>query len=858
MTAPADSSTWLLSLDQIQATDFDRVGGKTVRLALLKQQGLAVPPGLAVTTTFFETHLKKSRLIPLWAGSPDVAVTTDSLAWLADTLKTRPIDPELLTALRQAVDARFGPEIQQFAVRSSAIDEDRRDRSFAGIHLTELGVPRAALPIAITRCWASALSGPALQYRLSHGMSIQGIRIAVLIQPMLTPDSSGVGFTVNPLTAARDELVIEATWGLGQPLVEGAVQPFLYRLANQPPDYPLLESRPGHKPAGAAGDAPLPAAALPVLADQLVRIQALMGEPQDVEWAWQDETFYILQSRPIALPEAPPPTIDIEWTRGSHPEFLPDLPSPLFGSILEQSQVQALAFFRRLGLQVDNLGPYVRLILGRPYLNLTLLKRVAAQVGVNAGAVLHTIGYTPGRGHSRSLTFNWEQVWRARGVFRQVLRHTLRASAAVRRYRSLVEQVVQKITPPRTDLSPQELTALFRLHTEVYGAGFEAGLSVSVGIAVLTALGSRLLEPFTDQPAAAISMLARRGQDFRGDPLQTDLYRLAGEIRHTPALYDWLESAAPDFSGYPDQAPPALVEKITGLLARHGDRGQYETDVGWPRYAEDPSPLLNLLLQFARSEAGPAAERQAGPVLSAGGIQRLLPWRLWLARWLARRLRRYLSLREELYRLRGQAMTACRRWDLSLGERWVALGWLNRPEEIFWLTAEEVERGLLAGAEVGLTLPATVRARQDTYQTHAATPMPFVLTESQIPLLRPGEGLVDTPSAEVLVGLPISPGQARGRARIVRHPSEVAEAIDRETILVLPSTDPALLPLLHLAGGLVVETGGLLSHGSVIAREYGLPAVANIPQATRRFRTGDLLLIDGSTGVVQVIESTGG
>ncbi|MBI1876803.1 MAG: hypothetical protein HYR94_00945 [Chloroflexi bacterium] len=155
--------------------------------------------------------------------------------------------------------------------------------------------------------------------------------------------------------------------------------------------------------------------------------------------------------------------------------------------------------------------------------------------------------------------------------------------------------------------------------------------------------------------------------------------------------------------------------------------------------------------------------------------------------------------------------------------------------------------------DTGIGLSSTVQARKETYQTFAETSMPFSLPESQIPLIQLGVGLVTKATSDVLVGLPISPGQVRGTVLVLRHPDEFEQIAD-DIILVTPSTDPAWLPLLHLASGLIVEMGGLLSHGSVIAREYGLPAVANIVNATQQFRTGDSVLVDGSTGIVQLLE----
>ncbi|MBI1876805.1 MAG: PEP/pyruvate-binding domain-containing protein [Chloroflexi bacterium] len=467
------STLWLRSLDEIEGNDLPLVGGKAFRLATLKRHGLHVPPGLVLTTNFFETQLQHAQVIPLWAGSPDVAVTVEALGWLADVLKTKPLAKELSGALNQALDDLFGSDAGSFAVRSSAIDEDQRDHTFAGVHLTELGVPRGALPIAITRCWASALDPAALGYRQAHGMSIQGIRMAVLIQPMLNPVSSGVGFTVNPLTGASDEFIIEATWGLGESLVGGQIQPYFYKLANQPPDYPLIEHRPGNVPPPAeevqpTRNSPLAAAQLTELAIQLTQVQALMGEAQDVEWARQDDAFLLLQTRPIAALPVAAQKLDIEWTRGSHPEFLPELPSPLFGSLMERTQTRAISFFKDIGLQVDGLGPYVKLILGRPYLNLTFLKRIISQVGLNPGSLLHTIGHTEPGGSSGTLAIDWATVWRRRHTYWLILKRAYSNSRHLKAFQASISEAVTLLEDVSFDASPATLLAQLRQHERIY------------------------------------------------------------------------------------------------------------------------------------------------------------------------------------------------------------------------------------------------------------------------------------------------------------------------------------------------------------------------------------------------------
>jgi pyruvate,water dikinase len=233
-------------------------------------------------------------------------------------------------------------------------------------------------------------------------------------------------------------------------------------------------------------------------------------------------------------------------------------------------------------------------------------------------------------------------------------------------------------------------------------------------------------------------------------------------------------------------------------------------------------------------------------------------WRRWLAKPLVAQLHQLLATRFQARDLRAKSMAACRVWYLTLGQTWAEQDWLAQPEDIFWLTLEEIERTLMIGQGIAAALPSTVEGRKATYQIYAKTPMPLTLKESQLPAIQLGLEQADL-SLDVIVGMPICPGQARGTVIVLHTPQDfqpTAGAADENPILVMPSTGPMWLPLLHQAAGLIVETGGLLSHGSVIAREYGLPAVANIPHATRQFRTGDRVLVDGSTGVVQLLEKS--
>lgn len=845
----------LLSLDDIEGTDLPLVGGKSFRLAQLRQHGFNVPPGMVLTTTFFKAHIQHEKLTPLWAGSPDIAVTAQSLDWLADALKTKPLSRPLIGALTQHLNAIFASNVDSFAVRSSVIDEDQRDHTFAGIHLSELGVPRAMLPISITRCWASALSGPALAYRQQHGMSIQGIQIAVLIQPMLAPNAAGVGFTLNPLTGARDEIVIEATWGQGSRLVAGDIQPYFYRVSNQSADYPLLEQQEGNVPPPAgAPDEPLSATDRIELARQMEQIQLLMGDAQDIEWARQNEELFILQTRPIVAAPTLEKNIDYEWTQGHLPEDLPDLPSPLFGALLERVQNQAIQFYQAIGIATDDLGPYEKLILGRPYLNLTFLKRGMAQVGINPDSFLQTMGYGRPTTTGHVFSIDWKSAWKARKVYRLALTRIFAMRGHVSHTAAVIREAAAMLANPDFSDSTDKIVSQFRQQDRVFRALFTTNLGLTLATGFITGLGSRLLGSQGQSPAALLTLPALEGIETSKEQLHSALVSLSQSAKKNEDATTFFETHSFE-AGDDIQAMPAKFKaEFEALLARYGHHATFEADPAWPRYRDDPASLLKIIKQYIKSDAAPpkaSIQNSTQPASVAG-------WRRRLVKPFIGRLHRLYSLRSHLDEIKAEAMAACRTWNLALGKKWAGQNWLNQPDDIFWLTLDEIERALMLEKDTAVMLSSTVQARKETYRVYAETDMPFYLKESQLAAIQLGVGFSDDELAsDVTIGLPVSPGQARGTVVVVKNLDEFEMPAGEDIILVMPSTDPAWLALLHSASGLIVETGGLLSHGSVIAREYGLPAVAHIPQATQRFRTGDKVLVDGSTGVVQRLDAVG-
>ncbi|MFQ5578328.1 MAG: PEP/pyruvate-binding domain-containing protein, partial [Anaerolineae bacterium] len=273
------------------------------------------------------------------------------------------------------------------------------------------------------------------------------------------------------------------------------MNPYRYRLARQSPDFKLIERTAGET-AGPNRD-PLSGRQLVELTQTLEQVEALMGEPQDVEWAYQNNALYLLQTRPVtAAPctaTAPTPfafeaPFDAEWTRANHPEVLPELPSPLFTSLMERTQDRGINFFTRMGLNISGLGPYIKCFYGRPYLNLSLIKRVLAQLGFSPIPLLAMAGYVKANTISDPFRINWSKLWQARKPFKNLLGQAFTLGRTVDDYRQTVDEVIARLQKPLP--SPPEALQQFKLRERVYGDLIGAGLVLVSALTGLTVLAA--------------------------------------------------------------------------------------------------------------------------------------------------------------------------------------------------------------------------------------------------------------------------------------------------------------------------------------------------------------------------------
>jgi rifampicin phosphotransferase len=785
------------TLDQITRRDGALVGGKAFNCALLKQAGLPVPDGIVLTTEAMGLH------------------------------------PEGLGDLQQWLSRL--PSDAQLAVRSSATDEDSAEHSFAGIHETRLNVAPDRVPDAIRVCWASVQSPQAMAYRRSRGLSTDHPKTAVLIQKMVRAISSGVAFTVNPVTGLPEEMLVNSVWGLGESLVSGRVQPDEFRVRKS--DRAVLSSE-------IAGPQPsLNGQQLRELADLLLAIEDHYGSAQDVEWCRDGSQFWIVQSRPVTRTAA---KRDIEWTRANAREVLPDLPSPMsLFFVTETIERAERKFYGKLLAPASELGPMVKMFYGRVYFNVDQVRHICRLTSTAPASIFRSMG------HGEEIAAEDEIV--VKPAFRQFLRvlpdflRFIRAQLTVRRR---VREQVDRSRRETERLEAQELANMPDVELcgeyRLWQNRFVEALQVVFVLAAVT-IYENVLRDLCKRAGFSYERLIHThlaaGEKSVSSQQAFDLLRLSRVARD-----EGLRSAV-------------FAKHFDDFITRYGHRGRYESDISLPRYREDPAPLLFAIEANAQAVELPDPDeiitRQNAEAAKAWSEfeNTLTFWQGWTLRIRVRRLlgriKQYYLWRELVRSELIRIAVPHRARHLELARRFVDRGWITARDDYFFLTRDEVQ-AVVEDPKSGSALEAIVAQRKAERERWAQIEMPLLMRESQLPRLIRHPAKESTASIGLQFrGLCVSAGYAEGPAVVMRDPSEF-KRMKRGAILVAPATDPSWTPLFTLASGLVVEVGGLLSHASTVAREYGLPAVANVKNATKIFKDGDRLQLDATNGAVGI------
>jgi rifampicin phosphotransferase len=894
------------------ATRRDLVGGKGANLGLLTAAGFAVPPGFVVATEAYRLHLEAID------SDPGIATLVDGIdydeprkleeatAAIRALIIATPLAAASRSAIADAYRSLSGTN-GAVAVRSSGTAEDTAEASFAGLHDTFLDVRgEEVLFESIRACWASLWTARATRYRHDKGFDHLSADLAVVVQAMVDSECAGVMFTANPLTGATDEVIVNASWGLGESVVSGLVTPDEFVLAKATLD--LRRTSIGDKTAEIIRDVDAPSGVVtrdvdparrlrPSLSEDQLRRLGQMGKrvedhygqmPQDVEWALADGEFFLLQSRDVTgvelswddevdgwqdLPDDP----SYVWTRRWADEYWTGPITPLFYSIRgEERQRIHTMVQKRMGnpeLARMRLQKYRK---AEVYWNANFEKEMVATVLPKSLRTPAVMAKTPSSW--------WDEIAEAPFSVRKYLNIYARTlllepEAGPTKWIGVVYEHLDhnttegdgKSDAELADLTDRELRryALARMDLAVEMRSTMWTAFFVYGPGMLSLLGDWLARWYTGQNPHAfsdlVSGLPKQSVTLRENE---ELWKMAGLIRADSVL-------ASAFDAWSDGAFLEKVDEIAGAeeFARryaafkreHGHRGQADRDMWYPNRFEDPAidyRSLKVILT-SDSDRSPAereeqmkARREAATDEVVENLRRQ-PLGLMKAeafKVLLSQLHRFLTVRDDERHFVDRLAWSMKRTMLEVNRRILERDLLDGTKDFYFLAIEELF-DVLESRHDPRRVRAKIAGRRENFER-------FDRKEITPPLyMRNGE-TVELDRAEVdagdeggkLVGMGTSPGLTTGPARIVRSLTEL-DRVSKGDILVCQATDPGWTPAFLVISGLVLETGGMLAHGSCLSREYGLPAV-QVRDAMSLIKDGQVITVDGAAGAVLLEDQT--
>ena len=869
--------TYILPLsdpDAVLAT----VGGKGMSLAKLALAGLPVPGGFHVTTEAYRRFVSENELQP---GIEAALCSIDSRR--LQTLETAsqaitqlfaaaPIPDEIASAIAHAYEGLPGSD-PPVAVRSSATAEDLPEASFAGQQETYLNVTGASAVLEATRkCWASLWTARAIGYRARQDVGAGDVALAVVIQHLVPAEAAGILFTANPVSGQRDQMVISASWGLGESVVGGSVTPDTLTLEKSSGRVIARETAEKRvqtvRVSGGTEEVPVPEDLrwAAVLSDAQAaelghigaEIEALYGMPMDIEWALAEGQFAILQARPITAlpePEAPAPT---EWpmpdpkgqyVRASIIDLMPDPVSPLFTTTAFGAYDAGLASA------------------------MSDLTRSRAVLPKDHMVTINDYVYQDAHMSGRYL---WWTVTRLLPSFPRMMRDGVPYWREHGRT-PYVETVQRWESQPLSDLRASELmdgareivrAAMFNLTAQMTWMGACAGSEL---------LFTRVYDKLIVRPGEPDATAFLMGYDSTPIRAEKSLYDLAAwyRARESPdgrdlvAAYVLSTPSAQLVEQLESDRTPAQIAEEDWRVFRERFRAHvrqfghiiYDLDFARPLPLDNPAPMLEMVKLYLRGEGADPHERQGAlEARRVGATESVLSRVKGLRRWAFTKTlcwaQSLAEIREDALADIGLGYPVLRRMLRELGRRLVHIGTIQGSDDVFWLRQEELTRAVAALAQNEPVPEMVARIEERAAFARAArrvTPPPVLPPSKKRVMGFSVEGIVaadeSSHSGDTIKGIGTSAGRVTAPACVLRGPEDFCQ-MQPGCVLVAAITTPAWTPLFPMASAVVTDIGGPLSHGSIVAREYGIPAVMGTGVATKRIQSGQTITVDGAAGTV--------
>lgn len=897
------STISILRFDHPESGTHRLVGGKGANLGLLTNAGFPVPPGFSVTTEAYSDFIRGTGL------ADKIATIVDGLNYDdPDDLETRTgeirdliVEASLPKALVKAITQAYAELGNPYvAVRSSGTAEDLAEASFAGMHDTYLDIKGVDnLLDAVKRCWASMYTARATAYRSNKGFAHTESRIAVVVQLMVESEVSGVMFTANPMTTATDEIVVNASWGLGEAIVSGIANPDEYLLNRE--TMAVREKTLGSKsvrvvrhPSGSGTvteAVPDDMQAKFTLSDSQVAELGILGRkvtkyyghfPQDIEWGYADGTFYLLQSRPVtgadfswdAEIDAWQTASDDDetvWTRAWADEIWTGAITPLMYSVRARCFTEANAYSQTLWGMTDTakmrMWKYYK---GAAYFNCKVDKSTLSN--------LIWPQFRP------AMAANLPPQWRDEALNAPFRVGTwLRMQArilgmdpihGVVKWLDVIEDYMNNRTEEANGLPDEELRKLsdeelkryidhYVAYEEKYIQDVWTGFFIQAS-QVVSLLGLILAKWYDgDNPLAFTDLITGVPQRTITMEENIGLWRLSNIIRESAeltAIFDQHENAAFFRALEDSEAGRAFLAQYQQFAGQHPHRGHADRDIYYPRRSEDPGLDYRAFKAFLTTDASHDPEamehevnRRRDAVVEdvEANIRRkpLGAIKAEIFKVLLSYTHRFLMDRDNERHFVDRSTFTIKRGFLELNRRLMEQGTLDSDRDFYFLIKEELYD--LIDGRGDLTLSkAKIAARMRNFDMfHSKEQMPPLYLQRGRPV---DLDVVEDDSSGALRGVGTSRGTVTGTARVVKELKDIGRVQNRE-ILVTNSTDPGWTPVFLVISGIVLETGGMLAHGSCLAREYGFPAV-QIANAMRRIPDGATITVNGDTGEVIVID----
>ena len=860
-------------------------------LVRLGRLGLKVPPGFCITASAFREHLEQNKLFARVKVAVNELAKTESQAKekILSTIRQAIIEAPLAESLRHEIDEHYNKLAADFvAVRSSGTAEDLPGHSFAGQYDTYLGISNSNDCLdAVKKCWASLWTLRASEYREKNGFDHLTINMAVIVQSLIAADTSGVMFTVDPVKDSRSSIVIEACFGLGETLVSGKVTPDRFVVSKN--RLKLLSSTISQKkveriinrnslveekiiPDERSSACCLDKKHVVKLAKIARKIETELDSPQDIEWAIHKNKIFLLQSRPIT---ALPPEKSWEdrqiWCCNPAKEVMPDVATPITLSVID-AMLDAL-FNPLFHLMCMDRGshPLYGLVAGRVYFNANPWGSILRNLHVT-----EKIDLMKGTGSHKALQKALEALQNASDedlpdmkfnrlkfylkiplILIDSLGHTPEKGRRILAKVGAENEKWPRINP--SSLTIQELTKYCREIMNDFNELLSHVLYLFSSISAILMLDMICDKWFPDGRAKSGKLLGGMG-GMVDATAGLDIWRLASAAHsdnHVKGLIlsdnDWntIEGKLSQ-----TESGREFLDHWNQFMLRHGHHCRAELELYNKRWSETP----DYILKFIRSHM-----TQMGEVNPVQNFERAAEQRRQLEKQCRRQLKNPIKrlifnhiliraqtgsvFRENVKSEVIKLLTAKRKMLLEIGKRLRDKDVLENEDDVFFLKYEEIDP--VVNNNAGFDIQKVVRTRRAEYDKNRSITPPDVVFGKFDPDTYTPETVDE--QAEVLQGFGVSPGVATGKARVILR-ADTEEQLLAGEILVAPFTDPGWTPYFVPAAAIVMDEGGIFSHGSIVAREYGLPAVVNVGNATKIIKTGRKIQVDGNLGLVKILQ----